>query len=485
MPLDITSIMLDGPPRVSFSGISSGIDTRAIVDAEVNFAQTQTRALMQQQALSTARQTVYGAVAIALQKLSSDAMQIDSVQDLLPAKAVVSDPTVLGAAAGMGAAPGTYSIVVNAIATAQSNTSGGYASPRRPGLLTPGTLSIQVGDGVAEVFQVDAGTTLLGFANTLNATSKDLTASVVQDGTMFKLQISAVNTGQANSVTFTDNGTGLDFSTQLSTAQDASVSINGADPITNANNTFTGAIPGVTLKTNAVSATPQNVTIALDTSNLASAITNLVGDYNAVQNAINGASAFTGTYDPESLIGDVTLHNLQGELQTALRPAATAAGSWVAPSQLGIATRADNTLRVDAQALQAAISLDPQSVAAMFSNTQSGDSLGVAGQLARVADSYGAPFAGILPRLNASITAENNRTQNIVQDMQYAVITLQQTLKNQFVAMEKQLSGLRAQNAIVAAYAYQVEATNDSLLPPQRGQLDALPDPRPNPVPRV
>ncbi|RYF12767.1 MAG: hypothetical protein EOO77_16895 [Oxalobacteraceae bacterium] len=485
MPVDMTSTVLDGPPRVSFSGISSGIDTRAIVDAEINFAQAQSRALVQQQALSSARQAAYGAVANALQKLNSDATQIDGVQEILPATATVSDPMVLGAAAGMGAAPGTYSIVVNAIATAQSNISSGYASPRRPGLLTAGTLSIQVGNAAPEVYQVDDSTTFLGFANTINATSKDLTASVVQEGTTYKLKISAVNTGQANSVTFTDNGTGLDFSTQLSAAQDASVSINGAGPITNANNTFTGAIPGVTLKTNAVSSTPQSVTVALDISTLASAVTNLVSDYNAVQNAINGASTFSGTYNPKSLIGDVTLHNLQGELQSALRPTATASGSWVAPSQLGVATRADNTLRLDNHALKAAISLDPQSVAAMFGNSESGATLGVAGQLARVADSYGAPFTGILSELNAAITAENNRTQNIVQDMQYAVSTLQQTLKNQFVAMEKQLSGLRAQNAIVAAYANQVEATNDSLRTPETGQLDALSDPELSPVPRL
>jgi flagellar hook-associated protein 2 len=458
MPLNITPSALDGNPVISFSGLATGFDTNAVVNARVGIDQQQITAIQAQQTILTSRQSVYNNVGAALQTLQSVAKSLQSTSSVLPASATSTDPSVLLAAAGSGAAQGSYSILVNSRAQAQSNYSDAYASSTQAGLITAGSLSIAVAANNPISFSIDNNTTLQSLASQINAADPSVAASIINDGSGYRLSVTGRDTGAANTLTFTDAGTGLNLeNNQQQNAQDASLSINNSLNVSSPTNTISNAITGVTLQAVNPSATAQTVTIGSDSSALAGDVQNLVSGYNSVISTINQASQFNGSYDPTNLMGDKALSNLQGELQNALDSvSANASGSYSALSQIGVATSQDGTLTINQTQLKNAIDADPQSVAALLSNNADATKTGIAAKLASIAQDFGAPTTGILSQLSQSITAQNNASNNIISDMQNAVNTYRQTLNQQFVSLEKMMSQFQKQNEIVSAFAYQV-----------------------------
>ncbi len=116
----------------------------------------------------------------------------------------------------------------------------------------------------------------------INSANKGVTASVINDGTGFRLVMSSNNTGASNSLKITSSdttGTGLSKLTydpasttntvsQTQAASDASFSVDGV-AITKASNTVSDVIPGVTLNlTGTTGTTPTTLTVGVNTDDL-------------------------------------------------------------------------------------------------------------------------------------------------------------------------------------------------------------------------
>ena len=150
-----------------------------------------------------------------------------------------------------------------------------------------GSISFTIGgQQPTQAITISAGTTLIQLKDQINNQNSGVSASVVNDGTGYKLIISSRQTGLSNGFTINNTltnsgGTALAFAVGQSPshgnaqdAQDAAFTVNGLG-ITSASNTVTDAIPGVTL--NLLKAGGVQVTVASDYSSLKDNIKTLVG----------------------------------------------------------------------------------------------------------------------------------------------------------------------------------------------------------------
>src|SRR5262249_11959450 len=96
-------------------------------------------------------------------------------------KATTSDNTLVTAAAGSAAVPGTYSLTVTSLAKAHQIASQGFSDPNAQ--VKQGVLTIQIGASAATTITVDTrNNTLQGLADSINAATSDVKASVINDG---------------------------------------------------------------------------------------------------------------------------------------------------------------------------------------------------------------------------------------------------------------------------------------------------------------
>src|SRR5262249_19829343 len=137
---------------------------------------------------------------------------------------------------------------------------------------------------------VTSAMSLTDVASAINTQNSGVVASVVNDGTNYKLLISSRQTGAANGFTINNNltnstGAAVGFAAgqnattgNSQNAQDGQFTVNGF-PITSSSNTITSAVPGVTL--NLLKTGQATVGVTTDYSSLKSSIQTFISQYNS------------------------------------------------------------------------------------------------------------------------------------------------------------------------------------------------------------
>jgi flagellar hook-associated protein 2 len=221
--------------------------------------------------------------------------------------ATLSTEDYLTASATATASTGDYSIIVEQLAAAQSETSDSFSSADDQ-LLQNGTVTIKNYDGSEVLGEVDfsAGTLSLNdLSNEINSLGLDITATVVNFGSestpAYRIQLTADDTGTENGFTIdeTDAGGGTlpNFATTISAA-DAYLYVNtdASDPayrIIRASNTVSDVINGVTLNLNDADINETTtLTVASDPTNLKENIQSFVDAFNEVVDFLNAQFEF-------------------------------------------------------------------------------------------------------------------------------------------------------------------------------------------------
>ena len=406
----------------------------------------------QQQALQS-DENAYTPIVNALQSLGAFAQSsLGTTSDLMPPAATSSDSSVT-AVAGSDAQPGSYTVDVGTLATAQTNLSNGFSSATQAGLLGTGSVSIQAGSNSPIDLAVSNTSTLQDLANEINSANGGVTASILFDGSDYHLEVAGGDTGTANSVNFTEtditagsNGNNLGFgssNSQIQSATDATLTLDGSVPITSASNTVNDVIPGVTLQLNAPSTNPATVTVADDTSSVENTVQDFVSQYNSVVSSINTAVQNGNPTDPSNPANSTTLQTLQGQLANVVSTSVPGAiGSYSALSQIGITSNSDGTLQVNANQLASATASDPSSVAQLFAGTT-----GVSAQVQGIASDYAAAGTGALNVTTNAMQEQQEDNQLPISDDEYDVTTYQEMMQQQYADLQQQLSEYSAQSA--------------------------------------
>ncbi|HVP35083.1 MAG TPA: flagellar filament capping protein FliD [Steroidobacteraceae bacterium] len=375
-----------------------------------------------------------------------------------------SAPAVFSATAGNGAPAGTYNVSVTALATAQQLLSSPVTSGSSLGT---GTLQLSLGSSSFSVTVDSSDNTLQGLAAAINSAAGNpgIAATVLQGASGDYLLLSSSQTGAANTIQVaeTDGGTGLAALTygagntanytQEAAAQDAAFSISGVS-FTSPSNTVSNAMSGVTLNLLGVSptsgtppaATAGTLSIANDTSTIATNIQSFVTAYNSLQSTLVQLGGYnSSTNTAGTMMGDAGLEGIQNQVQQALYSIVnTGSSTYNTLASIGITTNRDGSLSVNGATLSAALSSNFSAVSQLFSSSS-----GVAANINTDIQSALGPNGSLTAEGN-TLAAEENSLTNQSNQLQTQMAALQASLTQQYSALNALLSSLQSTSAYLS-----------------------------------
>jgi flagellar hook-associated protein 2 len=414
----------------------------------LNDAQIITTLVAAQQAPVTAMQTHGTAIQAASQTISTFSSDLSALQ---AAANALSDPmqyssytatsssSAVVATSSAAATPGTYAVQVNALAQAQV-TYGNPQASSTAALGLSGTIGITVG-GTSYPIAVNSTDSLATIATNISSSGAGVTASVVYDGSKYRLQLQGQSTGAANAMTFTETGLSLGLTTPANTyqaAQDASLTVNNIT-VTSSSNQVTGAIPGVTMALTATQTAPSNVTVASDPSAISQSITTFVNAYNTMVSAGHAAAGYGTTAASSTLLtGDRGIEGALSQMSGLIAgniPNTTAGLQNLA--SVGISLQSNGTLAVNSTTLTSALNSNPSAVRQLFVTDSSTGATGVMSTISNAVTSLTTNATSALRAEAASFTTEQQSLTTQEAAMTARIKQYQTTITAEFASMEQ------------------------------------------------
>jgi len=388
---------------ITSPGIGSGLDINSLVSQLVQAEGAPVASnLNRRETEIQAELSAYGSLNGALSTFRSSVGFLSGVGAFEDISASSSDEDILTASSDIGVSDGSYSLKVSQLAEAQSLVTSGFSNTTDE--VGTGTLTFRFGAGVYSsgpdtyAFTQDASkatqtvtidstnNTLQGVSDAINSADIGITASIIFDGSDYRLtlladdagadnaiEVSVLDTGDANNtdtnglsqLAFNSSVTNLD---ETISAKDAIFSVNGLN-VTSSTNTVTDTIEGITLNLIKADATKTvNVTVARNTAVVSNAVNNFVSGYNALIETIENLSGFDAeTNQGGILLGDGVVRSITSQIRNTLNSSSRElSGNITSLASIGITTERDGSLVIDKSTLDATIKSDPTAVAALF-----------------------------------------------------------------------------------------------------------------------
>lgn len=364
--IDLSSIL-----EAAFGASTPGIDVNSAVSAAVSAAEGPENNWETQESLLSSQTSALQQIQADATNLDNDVQSLNSLTGPLSATTVTSsNSSIVTGSSVSGTAPGNTVVVVNNLATTDSWASSTQSSSTAS--LPAGTVTITNPSGAQTTIAVGSGVnTLNDLASAINGDNIGVTASVITDASGSRLSIVSDTSGSAGEFSVTSSAPSSFGFTEAVAGNNASLTVNGIS-ISSATNTVTGAVPGLTL--NLLSASPgTQVTVGVtpDTSQVSSAISQFVSDYNTLIQAVNAQYSDTGSGEGV-LATDPIMSGLQSSiLQAVDYTYSPSSGTTTVPNltSLGISVNKDGTLTLDNTTLDNVLSNNFSDVQSFFQGT--------------------------------------------------------------------------------------------------------------------
>jgi flagellar hook-associated protein 2 len=411
----------------SLNGLSTGIDTNALVNAIMAQKSTGVTRLKAKQTLNNQKTTTLLSIRTQLSGLVTSQA---ALQDKFNARTVTSTDSsnAYVTATASGVDSGSFDLQVSTVATKGrlSAKLDGQGKATNLAVANPadasassifssgaGTLALQGTDGKVYTITLDASSnTLNGLRDKINSVAgASVTASVVNMGKgtkPYQLVITAKNTGTgsmggnvtladvtANDGTTVANNLGISAGTVDSlgtpttlagglssaggngaSATDANFTLNGVS-LTRSTNTIKDAVDGMTftLKQGGQAGTT-TLTVGQDVAGATTALQDFITKYNQLVKDYKTASTATkgtdGSIALAPLSNDATTQTLMTSLRATLAGASaglSTGSTYTSLASVGITNLAEGTLYLNTYAFQQAMNTDPASVENLFQFT--------------------------------------------------------------------------------------------------------------------
>ena len=439
----------------SVSGLTSGIDYNTMIDQIMKLEQQPITRMQSQQADYNKTISVYGDLSSKLAALKTAAEGLKTATSFYARTASSSDATVFDATAASSAAAGNYSITVTALAQAHRVASSQVAAESSTVSLASGNFSFHVGAaGATTTVAVDPTTTLANLRDAINAQKGDAEATIINDGTGYRLVLTSKTSGAANAITVTENVTTLGLptgpvagGTQLQAAQDAAFSIDTLS-MTRSTNTFADAIGGVTITLTKEGSGTLSVTN--DTEAIQKKIEGFVSAYNDIVSLVSTNSIYNSkTNKGGPLTGESTARDVVSRLQAILgsRVAGLPEGLR-ALSQIGIKTGTDGKLSIDSAVLSGKISTNLAGMSDLFNATG-----GVANMVWDYADQATDAITGSLSYRTKGLGTVVSKIDSDISKVNDRLAKEEAELRARFAKLEALLSTISAQSSFLTSLA--------------------------------
>jgi flagellar hook-associated protein 2 len=359
-------------------GINSNLDTQDIINKMVSLEARSMDLVEAKKQIEQQKLASFQELKNRLQTFKSVVTTLNTESRFIVNKSVFSNNSfsdsnkVVDITTTSSASSGTYSLIVNNLATESKLITSGHAETTSS--ISSGTVTIVIGSSASSTVTIDStNNTLDGLRLAINNLGLDIKASFLNDGDAtnpYRLLISGTQTGSSGTVTMSTNITSgsvtMGFDT-TQTAQNASLSLDGVS-ITKSSNTITDVITGAALKLQ--SAGSGAISLSTDTEAITTKVSDFVDEYNDLslflgeQLALDSETEQTGV-----LFGNFAVQNLQQILRSSISSKITGiSGDYTYLSQIGITTQSDGTLILDTDDLSDALVDDIENVSQLFSS---------------------------------------------------------------------------------------------------------------------
>lgn len=439
---------------ISAPGIGSNLDVNGIVSQLMSLERQPLNVLNTKVSRYNSQLSAYGQLKSDLSSFKSAAYALSTTTGFSVFKATAADTTILNATADSTASVGAYDITVTTMAASQKLISNATTLPLTDSNTTTvgtGTLTLASGTSSFAVTIDGTNNTLDGIASAINSNTSNfgVTASVVFDGTNYRLMVNPNNTGVANAMTIAVVDTGdsnntdtlglsrLSYTagaynlTQSQAAVDAALTVNNV-AVTSASNAVANVINGVTLNLTKVGTT--TLTVASDTSAITEKVNSFISAYNKLNTDIKSMHQKGG-----ALESDNSVLTLQSRLSAVFNtPATITGGAYSYLAQVGVTLQKDGSLALDGTTFSSALSSDFNSVVSLFSDTTEGFA-----QRFNTEASNLLQTDGVLAATTDGITASISRLNAQQDQMQTRLTMTELRFRTQFASLDAMLGSMR------------------------------------------
>lgn len=454
-------------PTINFSGLASGIDSTALIQA-LSDATRKQRVTPNQNKIKELQDT-NDSLSDLKTKLTDLQSKLKVFTTLngggLAKQATSSNETVATATAANGASNGTYALTVTQ--KAQNATfSWNYAFTSASDLVVPagtnGSVTVLVGTGSNQesvtVNVTQGSTTITEFVNSFNSSSTKAQASLVNVGTTaspsYRVVITTNKEGTLDgqiSVTSDSNvdagGRFTNAGQTVSQAVNATLSVSGiSGTITRNTNSINDIITGVTFSIEGTGTA--NVTIGDDVSTTQASLQEYIDAYNDLVSFIKENNTIEREQDNKGEVTNIfaSLSNTRVDdnalqsLRDKVASTGYSSGTFVKIfADLGITTERDGTLKFDTTKFADAMSKEPNSVNEVL--TSFADNVATTGGTIDLI----IRFNGLLDTTTNANTTQINDLNKRISEAEANILKQEDELRIRFARLESQVSRLQAQ----------------------------------------
>jgi len=397
-------------PTITAANSGSGLDVRNLVDQLVAAEGSPVSSRLDQKEVKVQEGlTAMGTFKGALLDFQSSLAPLRKTDAFKAINATSSNDEIFTVSATENAAIGSYELEISQLAQSQKLKSAAFESEIEN--IGSGTITIEFGEvnSAANTFNLNASTpstqieieegngSLRDIQLAINAADIGAKASIINDGTGYRLIINAEKTGSENSlrvsvddhdeesrdllglsflaynpVAAADQESGIAPGKNLEIINDAKNAVFSIDgiSISNATNTISDNIPGVTLQLNKTTTEGfESFNIDKDISGVKQSIESFVDNYNeliGIANSLTGYNAETKQAGP--LSGDASIRGIVNQTRRLLSSSLNDINKHLTSlSAIGIDSNLDGALRVDNTKLESALTEYPDEIAHLFS----------------------------------------------------------------------------------------------------------------------
>ncbi|MGV2930518.1 flagellar filament capping protein FliD [Vreelandella venusta] len=433
---------------ISSLGIGSGLKLNELLDQLQDAERGKLKPIERQLETQQTKISAYGQLQSALSKFQTAAAELNDSALYESLSTNVGGDAITATADGE-AQPGSYNVTVNTLATRGTLASEGVAELDASLTTAEQTLTFSFGDGSSKEVTIGANSSLEDIRDAINASEDSgVNATIVNDGTNYRLALSSSETGADASITgFSFSGTepfAADTDNTLQAGTDAALTVNGI-AITSPTNQVEGAIQGVTL--NLQEEGDSAVEVEQNTRAVREAITGFVDAYNELKGTIGELTSFNAeTGVAGELNGDNTVRTVESRMRSILSGGIE--GEFSMLSDIGISLQRDGTLSIDESELDNAIVNNQDALSVFFAGDA--DDSGMAGQLNQGLDQ----LLGTNGAVKGAITGAENRVESLVERYTRTEQTIERTI-SRYRTQFGQLDSMIAQMNQTSSYLTQ------------------------------
>ncbi|RXZ44820.1 flagellar filament capping protein FliD [Crenobacter cavernae] len=393
---------------LSVGGLGSGLQVDDLVSKLMAVESQPLNQLTVKEASYLGKVTALGSVKGAVSAFQTATKALQDVSKFSSITASSGNKDVVDVSAGDQAAVGNLSIKVDQLAQNQKLASTAFSSSKSA--IGSGTLRFYFGtdnggagfalngDKSYKDVTIPAGSTLEGVRDAVNKAGIGVTASIVNDGSGYKLVYSSNDTGTKNALKVASNDASLSsltnadklftdgtFSAVTATtsanlssvqaAKDAKFTLDGI-AIVKSSNVVGDAVDGLTLtlkKAQESGDAPVSLSVLKDNSGIKKTLEGFVKAFNDLNKALNDSSSFDSSEPKKgearkaaALNGESVIRTLRTQIRNTFNVAQDVGGAFRVPADVGINFNTDGSMKLDSTKLQKAIDSNPQDIAKLF-----------------------------------------------------------------------------------------------------------------------